>query len=289
MANSASQAKPKADIGKRALRVLVILFAGYALLTLLVMFVQRRLIYFPTRFSLKRAESVAAKAGFQPWRNASGQIVGWHLPGLSSSNGAVLIVHGNAGSAVDRDYLAKPIRDAGNTDVFVLEYPGYGARDGSPSQQSILAAADEALTALSNHAPIYVVSESLGAGAAAHLARKYDKHVAGLMLLAPYDNLASVAQKQMPLFPVSLLLWDRFNPAEWLKDYRGPVGVVVAGADQVIPPEFGRRLHDGYAGPKRLQIIPGAGHNDVAAQPSDWWKEVFAFWQQNERAGVPSQ
>jgi len=281
VANSASQAKPKANIWKRVFRVVVILFTGYALLTLLVMFFQRRLIYFPTKLTLNLAKSAAAKGGFQPWRNAAGQIVGWYLPATSPSTGAVLIVHGNAGSAVDRDYLAKPIRDAGNTDVFVLEYPGYGARDGAPSQESILAAADEALTLLSNRTPIYVVSESIGAGAATHLARKHDNQIAGLMLLVPYDNLASVAQKQMPLFPVSLLLWDRFNPAEWLKDYRGPVGVVVAGADQVIPPEFGRRLHDGYAGPKRLQIIPGAGHNDVAGQPPDWWKEVFSFWQQN--------
>ena len=70
---------------------------------------------------------------------------------------------------------------------------------------------------------------------------------------------------------------DRFRPADWLKEYRGPVQIVLAGADEIIPTERGRRLHEGYVGPKRLQIVPGARHNDVAGQSPEWWREVFAF------------
>jgi pimeloyl-ACP methyl ester carboxylesterase len=108
----------------------------------------------------------------------------------------------------------------------------------------------------------------------------------GLALLAPYDDLASVGQRQMPYLPVSWLLRDRFTPALWLKDYRGQVMLLVAGADEIIPREFALRLHDGYAGPKRLQVIEGAGHNDVAEQPSIWWQEVLKFWQSQPR-GTP--
>jgi len=271
--------------------VLLILFAVYVLLALLVMFFQRRLIYFPTKLTVKLAESVAATEGFQPWRNSTGQIIGWRMPSKSPTTGVVLIVHGNAGCAVDRGYLAKPIHEAGNgsTDVCVLEYPGYGGRDGSPSQQSILSAAQEAFALLTNRVPIYVVSESIGAGVAAHLAQKHGGQIAGLMLLVPYNDLVSVAQRQMPFLPVSLLLWDRYNPAEWLKDYRGPVAMVLAGADNVIPPEFGRRLHDTYAGPKHFEIVPGAGHNDVASQSPAWWRETFAFWHRHQSSLNPAK
>jgi fermentation-respiration switch protein FrsA (DUF1100 family) len=100
----------------------------------------------------------------------------------------------------------------------------------------------------------------------------------------PYHNLASVAQRKMPLLPAYLLLLDRFIPAECLKDYRGPVKIVLAGADEIIPVESGRRLFEGYSGPKNLQIIPGAHHNDIAGQSPAWWKEVFSFWQQNRPA-----
>ena len=92
----------------------------------------------------------------------------------------------------------------------------------------------------------------------------------------PYHNLASVAQRKMPWLPAYFLLLDRFNPAECLKSYRGPVKIVLAGADEIIPVESGRRLFDGYQGPKNLQIIPGAHHNDVAEQPAEWWKQVFS-------------
>jgi fermentation-respiration switch protein FrsA (DUF1100 family) len=85
----------------------------------------------------------------------------------------------------------------------------------------------------------------------------------------------------MFFLPAYFLLLDRFNPAEDLNDYRGPVKIVLAGADEIIPVGSGRQLFDGYNGPKTLQIIFGAHHNDIAEQPVDWWKDVFSFWRQN--------
>jgi len=245
---------------------------------------QRRLIYFPTKLDPRVAEQMAAKEGFQPWRNKAGKIIGWRLPTDGQPTGSVLVIHGNAGCALDRGYLARPIHVAGGGDVYVLEYPGYGARSGSPGMKSFLAAGEEAFALLPTHLPIHIVSESLGAGVAAHLAKLHGTRVSGLMMFAPYNSLASVGQRQMPFLPVSLLLRDRFNPAEWLKDYRGPVSILLAGTDEVIPSDLGRKLHDGYLGPKRLQVIEGARHNDIAEQPPDWWKEVFTFWQQNMNA-----
>ena len=72
---------------------------------------------------------------------------------------------------------------------------------------------------------------------------------------------------------------DRFNPALCLKSYHGPVKIVVAGDDEVVGPATGKRLYDSYAGPKDLQVFPGAHHNDVSAQSPAWWTDVFAFWQ----------
>jgi hypothetical protein len=262
--------------------MLLTLFIGYLLLALAVMGFQRRLIYFPTKLTAELAVRRGADAGFLPWRNTAGKIIGWHLPASTAPGGVVLIAHGNAGCAIDRGYLAIPIHAAAPVDVFVLEYPGYGAREGSPTLKSFLAAADEAFDLLPKGNPIYIVSESLGAGVAAHLAQTQGGKVSGLLLFMPYNNLASVAQSQMPLLPAALLLRDRFNPSEWLKNYRGPVAIVLAEADEVIPTKFGRRLYDDYAGAKNLQIIPGK-HNDVADQSAEWWKSVFSFWERNRQ------
>lgn len=260
------------------MRVLLGLVILYLLLAVAVMLGQRRLIYYPSRFSEATGLTLAASGGLQPWRDGDGKLIGWHIPSRGPSTGAALIVHGNAGSAVDRGYIAQPLHDGTSLDVYILEYPGYGAREGSPSLSSFNAAAEQAVRALPTNLAIYVVSESLGTGAAAHIARTFPDRVRGLAMFVPYDKLTSVAQHQMRFLPAALLLRDRFAPSDWLKAYHGPIVFTVAGNDTVIPPRFGRRLHDSYAGPKKLQFIEGAGHNDVAALTPTMWQEIAAFW-----------
>src|ERR1039457_6094983 len=185
------------NLRSRFFRVLQLLVIAYLLIVLAVLIFQRRLIYFPTKIPAEVIESVAAEHGFVPWKNPTGQIIGWKIPASGAATGSVLIVHGNAGCALSRDYLARPIHEAEDVDVFVLEYPGYGARAGSPSKTSFLAAAEESFQLLPADKPKYVVSESIGAGVACELAKCHPTEIAGLALFVPYHNLASVAQRRM--------------------------------------------------------------------------------------------
>lgn len=264
----------------RVVRVLQLLLIAYLLVVLVAFIFQRRLIYLPTKIPAGVVESAAREHGFAPWKNPGGQIIGWKIPASGTATGSVLIVHGNAGCALGRDYIAQPIHEAAGVEVFVLEYPGYGARAGAPSKSSLLAAAEEAFQLLPPGVPKYVVSESIGAGVACDLARNHPSEIAGLALFVPYCNLASVAQRQMPFLPAYLLLLDRFDPAECLRHYHGPVRFVVAGADEILGPETGKKLFAGYTGPKNLQMIPGAHHNEVAEQSAEWWRAVFMFWRE---------
>jgi pimeloyl-ACP methyl ester carboxylesterase len=261
----------------RIRRVIFLVAIAYLGVVLLAALFQRRLLYFPTKLPLESAERTALVEGFVPWKNREGQTIGWKIPARGSPTGSVLIAHGNAGNALNRGYIAKPIHAAASFDVYVLEYPGYGARLGSPTMKSFLAAGEEAFSALPTNRPVYLVSESIGAGVVAHLAKTFPTKVAGILMLAPYDDLGSVAQNQMPLLPARWILQDRFRPAEWLTDYLGPVKIVIAERDEIIPPRFGQKLYDSYNGPKELDVIPYAGHNDIAEQSPEWWQNVFRF------------
>jgi pimeloyl-ACP methyl ester carboxylesterase len=251
--------------------------------------IQRKLLYFPSKIPADAAVQAASESGFLPWKNPSGQIIGWKIPVHGTSAGSVLIVHGNAGCAIGRDYMAQPVHEAAAVDVFVLEYPGYGAREGSPSKTSFIAAAEEAFKLLPSGSPKYIVSESIGAGVACELAKNHPQEIAGMALIVPYHNLAAVAQRQIWFLPSYFLLLDRFNPEECLKSYHGPVKFVIAGADEVIGPASGLRLCERYGGPKELQVIAGAHHNDVSGQPPAWWQEVFLFWQSHGQPQAPVQ
>ena len=216
MSNHTPPPGPKSEFRRSAVRILQLVIIAYVLFVLAAAIFQRRLIYFPRTIPPALAESAAAELGFVPWRNPSGQIIGWKLPAASSPIASVLITHGNAGCAIDRGYLADPIHDAAPVDVYVLEYPGYGSRGGSPDKQSIPAAAEEAFGLLTNGQPKYLVSESIGAGVACYLARTHPTEVAGLVLFMPYHNLASVAQRKdafaSGIFPFARPLQSRQMP-----------------------------------------------------------------------------
>lgn len=250
----------------------------YALLCVAVWLGQRRFIYFPYTPSAPVLAEWAAKAGLEPWLNRSGERIGWmRLSPAGSAKLRVLVTHGNAGCAVQRSYYADALRAAG-ADVFFLEYPGYGGRAGEPGEQSFCAAAEEAYALLAEEGSVHLIGESLGTGVAAYLASKHPDRIAGLLLVAPYHNFSDLAQRHMPLFPVRWMLRDRFPSDEYLRQYRGPVGVLLAGRDEVVPNEFGRRLYEEYAGPKRLWVDDQASHNSVCEQSSKFWAEVIALW-----------
>src|SRR5258707_4621329 len=120
---------------RSGVRIMIYLVVAYLVLLLGVFLVQRRMLYFPQKLPLQSCLAMAERAGFEPWHNASGEIIGWKQ--LSKANGPhhrVLIAHGNAGCAIDRVDYALRLKHAAECDVFVLEYPGYGARSGSPTQ-----------------------------------------------------------------------------------------------------------------------------------------------------------
>jgi pimeloyl-ACP methyl ester carboxylesterase len=195
-----------------------------------------------------------------------------------STAGSALIVHGNAGSALDRVDFVEGLQGAAPFNAYVLEYPGYGERAGSPNQENILRAAAEALELLTNSGPVFVIGESLGTGVASWLAGAYPTAIRGLMLFCPYNNMTAVAQHHMSIFPVRWMLRDRYPSEEWLRNYRGPLGVVVVTHDVVVPARFGHRLYSSYDGPKRLWELTDCGHNDACMRPAEWWRELVDFW-----------
>lgn len=249
-----------------------------AALAALVAVAQRRLLYFPARYPLEPAEREGRRFGFEPWRDDRGAFLGWrvsHPAGYAVAR--VVVLHGNAGSALDRGYVCEVLHGPGvpPLDVFLLEYPGYGPRDGAPSERSIVAAATAAVDRLADAGPgpILLAGESLGTAAAAQVAARRPS-VAGLLLVTPLKSVAEVARRHYPWLP-TFLLRDRFDSASALARYRGPVAFLLAGEDEVVFTDLGRALYDGYGGPKRLWVQPGLRHNTLIYERHDpMWREI---------------
>jgi uncharacterized protein len=239
---------------------------------------QRHLIYHPPKRTAEQLIAVQQRYHLRPWTNSAGIRIGWWRPANGAATaGTWLITHGNAGSAGGRDYIIDPIQRGVAADVYVLEYPGYADRPGEPSQDSLLAAAREAFLTLPDRGPVTVVGESLGTGPACFLAGEFPDRVRGLILLVPYRELAEAAASHYPWLPVRLLLRDRFPAYEWLAKFKGPVAFGVAARDEVIPPDSGRGLYEGYAGRKRLWEFPGEDHWRGSNRPAEFYDEVWRW------------
>ena len=215
---------------------------------------------------------LASGSGFRGYvRAEAGETQGWR--------GTLVLFHGNAGSARNRTYYLNALEPLG-VRVILAEYPGYGGRDGSPSQASLVADGSETVR-LAREAygePLWVWGESLGAAVAAQVAVAVEPPATGLMLITPWDNLPDLAQALYWYLPARWLVRDRYDTRAALQAFQGPKGVLIAGRDQIVPPAHSQGLFEALPEPKRRWLFPEAGHNDWPSYPAAaWWGEAVAW------------
>jgi uncharacterized protein len=129
----------------------------------------------------------------------------------------------------------------------------------------------------SGFGPIYVWGESVGSGLAASVCKDPTLPVQGLALLTPWDSLTHAAAYHYPFFPVSLLLWDKYDSIANLAEFHHPVCVICSKNDTILPPSLGINLFSHLAEPKKL-ILQDGGHNDWPSSPElTWWDDALDF------------
>jgi hypothetical protein len=151
---------------------------------------QRRLIYFPGRMS--RSEFEATVSGSFDNRVsvlAPFDAVVFEPPDEIGVAATAILFHGNAGLALDRAYLVPTFTNRGLR-LILAEYPGYGARGGTPAESSLVADAAAlyaTVVAMHPNVPVLLVGESLGTGVAVQVAaRNAERPPSRLVLLLPF-------------------------------------------------------------------------------------------------------
>jgi pimeloyl-ACP methyl ester carboxylesterase len=259
----------------------------YLGILVLLMLLQRHFIYFPARSREEDLLRSAETYGLTPWRDSSNRLIGWRSGNADAPpvrHNRLVVFHGNAGYALHRSYYVGGFRclaeGQAGWEILLFEYPGYGARPGRTTEENILSAGRTALSELlkDKSGPVFLLGESLGSGIAARLAAENPGSIDGLFLVTPFTCLSDVGAKHYPIFPVRLVLRDRYEVQQNLNKYPGPAAFLMAGQDEIVPADLGRRLFENYPGRKRLWIQPGAGHNTLDFSPgASWWREVADF------------
>lgn len=231
--------------------------AIYLLVAAFLFVYQRKLLYFPTStdpaFS---AEEIVVD-------NAGTRLHGWVLhPGKAR---AVIYFGGNSELITHRqEYFDSQF---GDYSVYLVNYRGYGNSEGAPEEAGLFSDALAIYDRVQGrHEVVLAYGRGLGSGVAVYLAA--NRPLDGLILLTPYDSIASVAQKLYPVFPVKWLIRDRFDSASIAAQIQVPVLIASAERDRVIDTRHALALRERFTrAPVEYVQIEGAEHNDIPEFP----------------------
>jgi len=265
------------------LKFITIIAVFYLLLTAVVFLKQRSLLYQPSQFGLTNTQ--AAELDLKKWPDES-EYRGY-LRDHPDSELTIVVFHGNAGEAANRLYYLTALARF-NARIILAEYPGYGERSGSPSENTFVSDAQKTLDLVSKaypNEPLLVIGESMGTGVASAAVTNSSGQIGfdnsaikGLVLITPWDSLSNLAQHHYWYLPARWLVLDRYDSVRNLQSFNSPVAVVIAGQDRVIPAEHAETLFNSISTKKARFMLEAAGHNNWLNYVDDvWWQELMSF------------
>ena len=246
------------------LKSLVILgLITYAFIAFGMYFGQRKFLYFPSAVRTAPADAGLPDVAEKIIQTADGEkVIAWYGK-AKSGQPTLLYFHGNGGALeVRRERIAKYL--ARGRGVFMMSYRGYSGSSGSPSEAANVADGKLAYAALIKEGvkaeDIIIYGESLGTSVAAQVA--VEKPARGLILDSPFTSIVDRAAEVYPWLPVGLLLSDRYETREHIRNVKVPLFILHGEADMVVPVAMGRALFALANEPKEIVTLPGAGHGD---------------------------
>jgi uncharacterized protein len=191
----------------------------------------------------------------------------------------VLLAHGNAGNIGDRVLHAKLLIDAG-LDVFLFDYRGYGRSEGRPDEKGTYRDARAARHALLRHAGVdpgrvVYLGESIGGALAVALA--LEAPPMGLVMQSAFTSIRAMGRLHYPFVPMGMIP-DAYPNLRRIARIRSPLLVIHGDRDDIVPVSHGRALFEAAPSAKRLEIVSGAGHNDVLDVMGASYGATIAEW-----------
>ena len=248
----------------------------YALICLMFLLFQNRLIFMPTysvnqvpvRSAHSFANLVIPSAGGQ-------SITAWFVP-AENSNGTVLYCRGNKGNMSDDIGIIRTWNKLGYN-AMVFDYQGFGQSKGEPSELNCYDDADAAVAWLRSHHMLnkkfIIHGRSIGGAIAAKLAA--DNKCDGLVIESSFTSIPDLGKSRFPFIPKALYYND-FPTEKFLKTVDTNILVMHSPEDKTIPFSMGQKLYEAAKGEKSFFTLEG-DHNDSVTQNSVYIRALQSF------------
>lgn len=197
-------------------------------------------------------------------------IHGWWIPAATPEAEVWLFLHGNGstiGDEVKRPFWFHKL----GFSTLMIDYRGYGRSKGKfPTESSVYEDVEAALNYLTQvrkipPEKIFVYGHSLGGAIGIDLAQRHPE-IAGLVVEGSFTSMRSMVNhlyNHFLIFPVDLLLNQRFDSLSKVRSLQIPLLFIHGSGDRLVPAQMSEMLFEAATEPKRLLLIPEAGHHDV--------------------------
>mgnify|MGYP001158765152 FL=1 len=230
---------------KKLVSLIQIIFLIYLIMLIYLYINQRNLMYHPNENNYigDKISVHIEKVKINTSDNID--LLGWfHKKDLERYK-TILFFHGNAGTLENRIHKLNHFSKM-KVNFLIIAWRGFNGNKGKPSENGLYEDGKSALNWLFKKGVkeenIVVYGESLGTGVATHLSQK--KNFAGIILETPFTSMTDAAKAFYPYIPVGLLLKDKFNNEEKIRNINAPVLIMHGEADQIVPFNMGKKMYE---------------------------------------------
>lgn len=261
--------------------VLIITICLYLLACIFLFIFQERLIFHPQGISRQTIDDIKANNPDIEEINLKMKdgtnINGWFLRDHDNSNTKLFIYFG--GNADEISSMIDDVKRYKYWSFVLINYRGYGESNGTANEKNLCNDALEIYDYFYNKkdlncSKVVVMGRSIGSGVATYLAQ--NRKVDGIILATPYDSVLSVAQEKIPIFPVNIMLRNRFDSINRAPSIIQPALIIVASEDKLIPPWHARKLSDQWGGKVYIVEIAGEDHNSIVSS-EEYWQSIDQY------------
>ena len=139
-----------------------------------------------------------------------------------------------------------------NVNVLIISWRGFSGNKGSPTEKNLYSDAKKAVKWLNengvNNENIVLYGESLGTGVAVELAQ--NKKFNSIILESPFTSIANAAKIYYPYLPIELLIKDRYDSINKIKNIKVPIMIMHGKKDDIVPQSMGKELYKKANDPK---------------------------------------
>ena len=215
----------------------------YFLVTLGLYIFQRDLLYHPVENNYYGDKLTVNIEKVNITTDDNIDLLAWYHKKDIKKYKTILYFHGNAGSLENRIHKINYFKDM-NINFILLAWRGFSGNKGKPTEQGLYQDARSAVKWLINQGVteenIIIYGESLGTGVATEIAQ--NKNFAGIILESPFTSMIAAAKSKYPIFPIRLLLKDKYESDKKIKNIKSPILVMHGEIDKIVPFWMGEKM-----------------------------------------------